>query len=371
MTPLEFAWCLTCLFLEGSAQNTGGSSSTFIRQEEGFHSANVGSSITLPCFYNEGAVMIYWFKQTVGQKPDVVVTFYKHDEHGTFHNEHRNNSRLALEVGNGKTHLRISDLHPSDSATYYCVAIDSQTFEFGDGATVSVEGSGSNIHTLVHQTVSETNHPGGSLTLDCTVDTGSYNEQYSFYWFKEARGAHPGLIYSHGGRSDQCNRTVMTPTYICDYSLPLKNLNVSQDGTNRCAVASCGHLLFEDWKNMESAGELNSSELLVHFLIGALTFTIILSAWMAFSICRMKRKIQSHCTANSDTGPADRCTAHSEGNPDEESLQYSVLRQQRFNGTRRKRDDQCVYSSVKQSKSTCQEHSVTTYEPANMSDDVR
>ncbi|MEQ2296343.1 hypothetical protein AMECASPLE_023850, partial [Ameca splendens] len=246
------------------------------------------------------------------------------------------------------------------SATYYCVAIDATKFEFGDGATVSVEDPGFNIHTLVHRPVSETNHPGGSGTLNCTVDTGGSNGEHIFYWFKEAKGSHPGLIYTHGGRNDQCNKT-MTPTDTCDYSLPLRSQNVYDNGTDHCAVASCGHMLFGDWKHKESPGEMNSSELVIYILSGALIFTIILSAGMAFSLCRMKKTIQSHCTGNSATGAADRCKDDSEGNQDEEGLQYSALRQHMFNGTRRQRYDtaiQCVYTSVKQTKSTFQQHSV-------------
>ncbi|XP_047242543.1 uncharacterized protein LOC124881090 [Girardinichthys multiradiatus] len=352
---------MTFFFLESSAQNTDVSSSTFIHQEGVFYSANVGNSITLPCFYGGGAVMIYWFKQTLGQKPNAIASFYKHDVRGNFYNEHKNKSRFALEVGNGKSHLQIFDLLTSDSATYYCVAIDATKFEFGDGATVSIEDAGFNIHTLVHQPVSETNHPGGSGTLNCTVDTGGCNGEHSFYWFKEAKGSHPGLIYTHGGRNDQCNKTMMTPTHTCDYSLPLRSQNVYDNGTNQCAVASCGHMLFGDWKHKESPGEMNSSELVIYILSGALIFTIILSAGMAFSLCRMKKTIRSHCTGNSATGAADRCKDYSEGNQDEEGLQYSALRQHMFNGTRRQRYDtaiQCVYTSVKQTKSTFQQHSV-------------
>ncbi|KAK5601680.1 hypothetical protein CRENBAI_022074 [Crenichthys baileyi] len=250
---LKFKLCSSCKGSESSVQNTDVSSSTFIHQEGVFYSANVGSSITLPCFYGGGAVMIYWFKQTLGQKPNAIASFYKHDGHGNFYNEHKNKSRFALEVGNGKSHLRIFDLLTSDSATYYCVAIDATKFEFGDGATVSVEDPDFNIHTLIHQPVSDTSQPGGSGTLNCTVDTGGCNGEHSFYWFKEAKGSHPGLIYTHGGRNDQCNKTTMTQTHTCDYSLPLRSQNVYDEGTDHCAVASCGHMLFGDWKHKESA----------------------------------------------------------------------------------------------------------------------
>uniref|UniRef100_A0A3P9NDH9 V-set and immunoglobulin domain-containing protein 1-like n=1 Tax=Poecilia reticulata TaxID=8081 RepID=A0A3P9NDH9_POERE len=329
MTALVITWCLTFLFLGSSGQNT------LLRQERTFNSTEVGSNITLPCFYHpKNAVIIYWFKQTVGQKPNMFSSHYRLKNKGTFHDEFKDNPRFELAAGNGKNHLRISDLQPSDSATYYCVAIDSNTFEFGDGATVIVEGPGSNIHTLVHQ-------PEGSVTLNCSVGTGSCEGENNFYWFKEAKESQAGLIYTPGGRNDGCRKTMTTAAQTCDYIVPLMNLNVFDDGVVSCAVASCGSLLFEDGENMESAGELNSPELVVHFLSGALTVTVILSAVMAFSICRIKKTIRSHCAGESQFY--------------EENLQYSTLRQHRSNGSRRQRDDtrsQCVYASVKQAKST-------------------
>ncbi|XP_014841437.1 V-set and immunoglobulin domain-containing protein 1-like [Poecilia latipinna] len=343
MTAPVIAWCLTFLFLGSSGQNT------LLRQERTFNSTDVGSNVTLPCFYDpKNAVMIYWFKQTVGQKLNMFSSHYRLENQGRFHNEFKDNPRFELEAGSGKNHLRISDLQPSDSATYFCVAIDSNKFEFGDGATVNVEGPGSNIHTLVHQ-------PEGPVTLTCSVDTGSCDGENSFYWFKEAKESQAGIIYTPGGRNGGCSKTMTTATQSCDYVVPLMNLDVSNDGVASCAVASCGSLLFEDGENMESADELISPELVVHFLSGALTVTVILSAVMAFSIWRIKKTIRSHCAAKTDAEPAERHAADTEGNEDEESLQYSTLRQHRSNGSRRQRDDtrsQCVYASVKQAKST-------------------
>uniref|UniRef100_A0A3Q2DN46 Uncharacterized LOC107094595 n=2 Tax=Cyprinodon variegatus TaxID=28743 RepID=A0A3Q2DN46_CYPVA len=313
------------------------SSSTFIRQERAFYSVNVGSNVTLPCFYLRGVVMLYWFKQTLGQKPTAIATLYKHYENGSFHNEYKNNPRFVLERGQGENHLKISDLQASDSAIYYCVAIDAHKFEFGDGATVIVEGSGSKVHTLAHQTESETNQTPG-----CVVETGSCHGEGSFYWFRDAKEHQPGIIYT------QSNRTKRTST--CEYSLPL---NVSDIGTHRCAVASCGHIIFEDKSNKKSTGELNP-ELVLLCLSGALAFILILNASMAFSVYRIRKTIQSHCRANSHVAPADPDTVDSEEYQDEYSVQYSAVRQQRFNGARRQRDDiedKCVYASVKQGKS--------------------
>uniref|UniRef100_A0A3B3DR86 Ig-like domain-containing protein n=1 Tax=Oryzias melastigma TaxID=30732 RepID=A0A3B3DR86_ORYME len=85
---------------------------------------------------------------------------------------------------------------------------------------------------------------GDSVTLNCTVHTGSCDGEHRVYWFKDSEDSHPGLIYTHGGRNDQCERKKNTQTHSCVYNLHMKNLNESHAGIYYCAVASCGHILF-------------------------------------------------------------------------------------------------------------------------------
>ncbi|KAM8748213.1 immunoglobulin alpha-2 heavy chain-like [Acanthopagrus schlegelii] len=224
------------------------------KSEGGFVLAHVGDSVTLECFC-EGEVIAkyYWYKQTLGERPRLVSSVYVSNKIVAFYDEFKNNSRFTLDTG--KNHLKISDLRISDSAAYYCASSFSVTFEFVQDVTVSVTDSGLNIPASVHQSASEIIQPGGSVTLNCTVHAGTCDGGHSVYWFKHSQESHPGLIYTHGGRNDQCERKGNTQTHTCDYNLPMKSLNLSRAGTYYCAIASCGHVLFGNGTKLEFEGK--------------------------------------------------------------------------------------------------------------------
>uniref|UniRef100_A0A3B4V7D0 Uncharacterized LOC111226891 n=1 Tax=Seriola dumerili TaxID=41447 RepID=A0A3B4V7D0_SERDU len=285
MTSPVFAFYLTCLFLGKTVQATDQKFSSSVRQERSFVSANVGESLTLPCVIkNNDATRIYWYKQSVGQKPRLISTLFAFNRNTTFNDEFKNNPRFTLDTGTGKNHLKITDLRISDSATYYCAKRTSFITEFDEGVTVSVQGSGLNIKVSVHQSGPETIQPGGSVTLSCTVHTGTCDGEHSVYWFKDSEESHPGLIYTHGDRNDQCKRKRETQTQTCVYNLPMQSLNLSHAGTYYCAVASCGHILFGNGTELDE-----HSLVLVYFLSGALAFTTILVVLLASLIYKMKK----------------------------------------------------------------------------------
>ncbi|CAK6973025.1 uncharacterized protein LOC128383363 [Scomber scombrus] len=319
-----------------------------IHQESGFLSANVGANVTLRCFYKgDVAAMFYWYKQTLGQKPRLISTFYKHDKKGTFSDEFKNDPRFTLETNQGKNHLTISKLRISDSATYYCVSSYFKTLAFLEVTTLNVKGSGLNIQALVHQSASESIQPGGSVTLNCTVHTGTCDDgEHSVYWFKNSEESHPGLIYTHGGRNDQCERNTNIQAHTCVYNLPMKSLNLSHAGTYYCAVASCGQILFGDGTKLDVCNEVDSP-VLVYFLSGALAFTTILSVLLAFSMYKMNKSNSGQITESQGRNSAPSRGA--KGYKDADNLYYGALSENLTN--RRRQKDQiwseCVYYSVK------------------------
>ncbi|XP_026208284.1 immunoglobulin alpha-2 heavy chain-like [Anabas testudineus] len=347
--PSKFVFYLTCLFLGKIAKMNNVKQSTTVHQQGGFISANVGESLTLKCFYESDAAKYYWYKQTLGQKLQLVSITYKFDKNGTFQNEFKDDPRFTLETEFGENHLKIKDLKISDSATYYCASGFSFMFEFGDGTTVSVKGSGVNIQPLVYQSGSEIIQAGDSVTLNCTVHTGSCDGEHSVYWFKDSEESHPGIIYTHGDRNDQCERKPDTQTNTCIYNLSLKNLNLSNAGTYYCAVASCGRLLFGNGTKLdfEDPGDLTH---LVYVLSGAVAFTTILSVLLSFLVCMTNKTNCCKCSESQArfTVPI-RTTA--EDNQGGDSLHYAALSVNMPNRSRRQMNDtrtQCVYSSVKQ-----------------------
>ncbi|XP_042368590.1 immunoglobulin kappa light chain-like [Plectropomus leopardus] len=254
-----------------------------------FQSVDVGENVTLPCSCDgDAGLMFFWYKQTLGQQPKLVSTLYAYNDDGTF-NEEFMNERFSLNNEKQTNQLQISELQISDSATYYCVKSNLMDFEFCNSITVSVKGSGLNVPVSVHQSTSEPIQPGGSVTLNCTVQTGSCDGKHSVYWFKYSEESHPGLIYSHGGRNDQCERNSNTQTHTCFYNLPMKSLNLSHAETYYCAVASCGHILFGDGTKLDIKDEVDYS-VLVYFLSAALALTLILVVLLALLVYKMSRK---------------------------------------------------------------------------------
>ncbi|XP_042369529.1 uncharacterized protein LOC121963287, partial [Plectropomus leopardus] len=330
MTFTVFALYLTCLL--------------WGEMDCGFVSVNTGDKLTLLCFYESAvAPRIYWIKETLGQKPRLISSFSKYNVKKTFHNEFKNNSRFTLDTEDGNNHLTITDLQISDSAMYHCIKYV-YTLEFSESTTVSVRNPGLSAQVLVHQSTSEPIQPGGSVTLNCTVHNASCDGEHSVYWFKYYKDSHPGLIYSHGGRNDQCERNTNTQTHTCFYNLPMKSLNLSHAGTYYCAVASCGHILFGGGTKLDFEHELDLL-LLVYFLSGALAFTTILVALLAFSVCTMKKKNSYSESKARFSAPS---TADAEGDQDAESLHYAALSVNLPKRSRRQRNgtnDECVYSS--------------------------
>uniref|UniRef100_A0A673CAF1 Ig-like domain-containing protein n=1 Tax=Sphaeramia orbicularis TaxID=375764 RepID=A0A673CAF1_9TELE len=289
-TTLKFTVYLICFFfylLFPSAHTTDLKLLTNVHQVSGFYSGNVGETVTLQCFYEDDTLIIYWYKQTLGQKPRLISTFYKYRENSIFHDEFKNNSRFTLHATSNQYHLTISDLHVSDSATYYCTSSYEKKLKFLESTTVSVERSNLNIQTLVHQSESESEsvHPGESVTLNCTAYTGMYDGEHSIYWFRKSEDPQPGIIYTHGGRNNQHEKT-------CVYNLPIPSVNRSCDGTC-CAIGSCGHILFGN--GFDSEDEVDS-QILVVFLSVALVFTSTLVVLLGYSVYTMTNRRKCKCT---------------------------------------------------------------------------
>ncbi|XP_060886913.1 uncharacterized protein LOC132958222 isoform X2 [Labrus mixtus] len=336
MTSPTVAVYLTCLVLGEIAWTVSLKLSPSVRHER----REAGESLTLTCDFkgDQSSTRVYWYKQTIGDKLRLVSEFYKYG--GSYHSEFKDNPRFTLDAENGKNLLTISDLNMSDSATYYCISCNYCKLDILETVIVSVKGPGVNIPAVVHQTASETIEPGGSVTLNCTVHPGTCDGEHSVYWF---RNSHPGFIYTHGGKNDQCVRKANSQTNTCIYNLPMKNLHVSNIGTYYCAVASCGHILFGNGTKLDFGDNVDSLAL-VYFLIRALTFTTILVVALAFSIYKKIKGNICQCR-ESQPGLSAPATGDDEGN-----LHYAALSVHQPERSRRQRHIEtgdCVYSGVK------------------------
>ncbi|XP_010784504.1 uncharacterized protein [Notothenia coriiceps] len=333
------------LIFWNTAQMTELKLSSSVRQESGILSFKTGDELTLKCFHGSNVdTRFYWYKQTVGQKPRLISTYYKYEPNGTFHDEFKN-PRFALDTEKGQNHLKIRDVNISDSATYYCANSHSYQFEFREGITVDVKDSDLSISFLVHQSASEIIQPGDSVTLNCTVHTGSCDGEHSVYWFKNSEDSLPGLIYTRGG--SQCERKPNTQTHTCEYNLP-KSVNLSHAGTYYCPVATCGHILFGNGTKLNFEDKVDFL-ILVYSLSGALAFTLIVIVLLVFLLCMMSKRNSCKCTESHASVPAPS-TTNAEGDQNEVNIHYSTVKEHKVNRSRRQRNTtktECVYSSIK------------------------
>uniref|UniRef100_A0A8C7X7D4 Ig-like domain-containing protein n=1 Tax=Oryzias sinensis TaxID=183150 RepID=A0A8C7X7D4_9TELE len=323
MTLLVFAGCVTCLLLGTMANSWAQKPSASLH----FESALVGQEVTLKCFHRGTVADFYfWYKQPLGQKPQRMSEFFDYKKNGTFADAFKNDPRFELQTNEGKNHLKISNVKMSDFAIYYCISSYTYTFTFLEAYSLHVRDTSSDIQTSVDQSSSENIHAGDSVTLNCTVHTGSCDEEHRVYWFKDSGDSHPGLIYTHGGRNDQCERKNNTQTHSCVYELHMKNLTESHAGIYYCAVVSCGHILFGNGTKLDLTGELNSHQ---NCLCGSL---------------QVRQTLYE--------GSAAASTPNTEAeNKDTESLHYAAVNVKKSNRSRRQKNDLntvCVYASVTQ-----------------------
>ncbi|KAM3590097.1 uncharacterized protein V6R79_003863 [Siganus canaliculatus] len=341
MTSPVFALYITCLFLGKTAQATDRKDSGSVHQQHRFISVKSGENLTLLCFYDGTTTpWFYWYKQTLGEKPRLISFYFKYDKNVGLSDEFKSDPRFTLDADDDRNHLTITDLHISDSATYVCVRHHTYAVEFAEVITVSVEGSAVTVPAVVHQSTSGSIQSGDSVTLNCTVHTGTCDGEHSVYWFKHSEESHPGLIYTHGGRNDQCERKDNTHTHTCVYNLPLKDLDVSHAGTYYCAVASCGHILFGNGTKLH----IKDDRVLVYLLSSALAFTTILVIILAFSVYRINKRSSSQ-SSETQARLSAASTRNTEGNTD--NLHYAALNVKKPRNQNNSTNNDCVYSSVK------------------------
>uniref|UniRef100_A0A3B4D062 Ig-like domain-containing protein n=1 Tax=Pygocentrus nattereri TaxID=42514 RepID=A0A3B4D062_PYGNA len=231
----------------------GGTSMTDSQCLNGLKYLQWGENIHLNCFFSSADTgMIAWFKQTPGEKPLLIVSAFGNLQikyHNDFDKSGRFNSARTKDTFN----LSISNAEPSDSATYYCAFAyytESRTVCYKSFYTVNLKST--------TPPESDTVELGGDTTLQCSILTDASAGDHSVYWFRHGSGeSHPGIIYTHGNRSDECKKSSETdsPTQSCVYKLPKRNLSLSDAGTYYCAVLMCGEIIIGNGTKLDFAGK--------------------------------------------------------------------------------------------------------------------
>ncbi|XP_048884925.1 uncharacterized protein LOC125750745 [Brienomyrus brachyistius] len=295
----------------------GKSQTTDVIQPDPLVTSQVGDTVTLQCFFQTpDPAYLSWYKQSRGWKPCLISTLYNYEGKPVFYDKFKNDSRFRMQVGTGKNHLIISNTQDFDTAMYYCRVTILNVLRFGNG-TLLLTGTDSKSRTVVQQPVSDTVQPGDSVSLQCTLETGSCAGEHSVYWFKHGSGESlPGVIYTHGNRSDECEKSpeAGSPTRSCVYSLPKGNLSLSDAGTYYCAVAMCGEILFGNGTVVNVSGDTVALLYIVYFLGAALAVTCIL---IVILIHLIRRPCQ-HCKGQNEK-------LSTEENHEADRLNYAAL----------------------------------------------
>ncbi|XP_067104184.1 signal-regulatory protein beta-2-like [Osmerus mordax] len=228
-------------------------SQLYLIQSEDVHqhipltTAEHGGTVTLQCVISGDYPMIYWYKQTLGHMPQLLA-FNSPNKPNL--NVLGDSLRFSAEMVNENSVLKIKYITSSDEGIYFCQTGTMFRMNFRNGTFVTVRGNHllrSHYQTVLQQPESEPVHPGDSVTLQCSVLSESCTGQHSVFWFRAGAGeSHPGLLYTQGDRSEECEKRPETPspTRSCVYSLSKNNLSSSDSGTFYCAVATCGEILF-------------------------------------------------------------------------------------------------------------------------------
>ncbi|XP_035266667.1 uncharacterized protein LOC118223789 [Anguilla anguilla] len=310
--------------------------------------AQLGDTATLRCFFaKEKTAIKVLFKQTVGHTPELVLSSVKYGNDVTFYSEFKDDPRITAHMHNGILNLIISKTQPSDSGMYYCGKMYSTTVEFDKGMFLILQGSESHSRTVVlQQPESESVQPGDSVTLQCTVHTETCAGEHSVYWFRQGSGeSPPGIIYTHGNRSDECQRSsgAVSPTQSCVYNFPKRNLSLSDAGTYYCAVATCGEILFGNGTKLDVKG---NEHLPLYCLVGALALSVILNIVLALN----RRKSCENCKGAASTNHVSREDLSSE-QYEEEAMNYAALtfttKKPKVRRNKREVEKETVYSDTR------------------------
>ncbi|XP_037401521.1 uncharacterized protein LOC108440849 isoform X2 [Pygocentrus nattereri] len=319
----------------------GGLSNIDIQCVDGMNYIQSGQNVHLNCaFATFNAITSAWLKQTPGEKLLLIASAYRSTP-VKFHNNFDKNSRFNVEREKSSFTLRISNAEPSDSATYYCIAADYSDTALLHCTVLVLKGSSSSVSAVLQPLVSDPVELGGDTTLQCSILTDASAGDHSVYWFRHGSGeSHPGIIYTHGNRSDECKKSSETdsPTQSCVYKLPKRNLSLSDAGTYYCAVLMCGEILFGNGTKLDFAENIVLDPTLL-----VLAMSNIISVALVLFLC-----IKSHNRFHKETAESHTVQAYQA--EDTDALNYAALSFAQSSSSRRSRiknsSDQPVYTQV-------------------------
>ncbi|XP_072542986.1 uncharacterized protein [Salminus brasiliensis] len=317
-----------CLFTAVKTENVGFQVQT----------VKIGTNVTIQCDQNTDKdnkdQYLAWYKQSLGKVPAYVVR-QMGDEKNIRYGSDFVDRRFT--VNKAVFDLNINETKEEDAGVYFCGKIKLNNLEFGSGTLLVFQAEKTDDHPLTEIVIKS----GDSVTLQCSVQSLSCSGDHSVHWFRHGSGdSHPGILYAHGNRSDQCEKSSETgsPTQSCVYKLPKRNLSLSDAGTYYCAVAACGKILFGNQTKV-IVTENNS------WIVITLTTLNAISVIVIIVLVGVLLKNQQNDASNNHTSPVIQAE-------DTDNVNYSVLnfaKKPPPSRTSKVQESQDIYSHVKYS----------------------
>uniref|UniRef100_A0A3Q2DQ14 Ig-like domain-containing protein n=1 Tax=Cyprinodon variegatus TaxID=28743 RepID=A0A3Q2DQ14_CYPVA len=286
-----------------------------IIEETGVKTAKVGQTLTLRCSCQHEAVTCFlWYKQSLGGKPCMISKRLRNSKEAIISSVYKDRFQVVSGPEEGLNDLIIKDLQPSDSGMYYCVVLEFNAIEFGQGIFLRVKAASSNSQLPVQQSTLTPLQIGDSLNLSCSVSAEPCKGEQSLYWLRHT-ASQPSLMYPS---AKSCIGLKNGPLHgvNCTSNLELNSVMSSDAGTYYCALASCGMVVFGEGTNVEilGIGVCLLHSLLVYFLSVALAFSIIGLLVLSFLRHKLKAKLCLSCKGKASISNLDFiyiCILHS------------------------------------------------------------
>ncbi|XP_062250064.1 uncharacterized protein LOC133959018 [Platichthys flesus] len=239
---------------------------------------DVGHEVKLTCRRQKTdfTAMLFWIRFVSGNLPEFLGGTYYYDHTGVNKTPH-----FTVKQEPGSFVLYINKAEPSDAGVYYCMEQLNLDMKLLIGTFLKITGPEPDITAVIQARPSDPVGSGDSVTLQCSVLSGSDNHKCptydKLYWFR-ANEAHPSLVYVHDSSGDECNRSLEAHSpHRCVFNF-CKSFSSSDFGTYYCAVVTCGEILFGRGIKLENevVNMLNEQK--------ANTVLCLLSATLAISL---------------------------------------------------------------------------------------
>ncbi|XP_078116303.1 signal-regulatory protein beta-2-like isoform X2 [Sander vitreus] len=274
----------------------------------------VGEDVTLNCNRqkSDNTGTLFWIRLVSGNFPEFLAGILDFDF--GFGVVNIKTPHISAKQEPGTFILHINKTKPSDTGVYYCIKVEQTKMTFLKGTLLRIKESEPNITAIIQDHPSVPLHPGDSVTLQCSVLSDSEKKtcpgEHSVFWFRAGSDeSHPSLIYAHGNRGDECEKSpeAYSPQK-CVYNFS-KNVSSSDAGTYYCAVATCGEILFGSGTKLDieafNVWDLQKANTVLFVLCAALAISLIIIAFLIYTI---KKKTCDCCSASGDQQSQQRAT---------------------------------------------------------------